>query len=224
MNPLRVSILAGICLPIISHDILHPSLMLDPVKQRVFHKSKRDAMRVLTCEDHPASTVHKTSNANKFVKDLVMETTSEYSPAWFYFNPLLGMIRSFCIKSKHQAYVLEKYQIVKLHDPQEGDLVLNILERDPQCKSRSGKKEKVLIVLHGLVGSAYDEPVIDIVGSAAKRGYNCIVINHHPREGDTNFRMMDLSDDKYINEVLTYAKSRYGKSDIYMLGISMGGN
>lgn len=49
--------------------------------------------------------------------------------------------------------------------------------------------------------------------------------NHYAPKGEKDLRMIDLRDQKYLNEVIEWCVDKYGvDSHIYLAGFSLGGN
>ena len=67
-----------------------------------------------------------------------------------------------------------------------------------------------------------------MAGFAAKHGYNVVCFNHHAPAKEKGYRMMDMTKNCYMDEVIEYAKSRFDKagkpSEIYLVGFSLGGS
>lgn len=90
------------------------------------------------------------------------------------------------------------------------------------------KKEKVVILLHGVTGSCEDPFMQDLSGACAENGCNVIVFNHFAPNGEKDCRLMDMAHNKHMDEVVLYARQRFGSEekpcDIILAGFSLGGN
>lgn len=89
-------------------------------------------------------------------------------------------------------------------------------------------REKVIICLHGITGSSDDRYIQEVRAHGNDRGYNLVVLNHYAPPGEQGLRLMDMTKNQYINEVIEYTKKRFdqeGKEcDLYLIGFSLGGN
>ena len=64
------------------------------------------------------------------------------------------------------------------------------------------KSEKVIICLPGTTGTSKDNFVVEMVGETSNQGYNLVVFNHFALPNHSNLRMMDMCQNKYIDEVI----------------------
>lgn len=80
------------------------------------------------------------------------------------------------------------YQRVYLEDDT-GKISLDVRTR---TGSSSGP-EKVIIMLHGVTGTAYDPYLQDLAGVCAEEGISAVCMNHFAPPGERNVRLMDMS-------------------------------
>lgn len=66
--------------------------------------------------------------------------------------------------------------------------------------------EKVIILLHGVTGSSEDPYMQDLSGICAENGINAILFNHYAPAGEQECRLMDLTLNKYLDEVIIFAQ------------------
>ena len=85
-----------------------------------------------------------------------------------------------------------------------------------------------MICLHGVSGSSNDPYMHDIAGSCAENGIHSVLFNHYAPKGQNDLRLMDLSQNEHLDEVIEYTHNRFKKEgrdcDIYLSGFSLGGN
>lgn len=105
---------------------------------------------------------------------------------------------------------------------------MDILPKKTVSGNSIEETEKVIILLHGIAGSGDEPSSKEMAGFAAKHGYNVVCFNHHAPPNEKGYRMMDMTNNCYMDEVIEYAKSRFDKagkpSEIYLVGFSLGGN
>ena len=89
------------------------------------------------------------------------------------------------------------FQKVYLHNSDEGNLSLEEIEVP-------GSK-KVVIMLHGITGSSWDKYMVEMTGAFKENGFNCICFNHYAPENEKDLRLMNMCNDKYLDEVIEYA-------------------
>ncbi len=82
----------------------------------------------------------------------------------------------------------------------------------------------MLILLHGVTGSTKDTYMVDTTGEAINNGINVIGMNHYAPKGEEDMRCMNMCENKYLDEVISYALERFPKSEVYLCGFSLGGN
>jgi predicted alpha/beta-fold hydrolase len=86
-----------------------------------------------------------------------------------------------------------------------------------------------MILLAGVSGFSSDSYNQDLVGLCVENGINVVQFNHHVASEEMDCRLMDMSDNKHLDEVIDYVHKRYSqdgkkKCDIYLSGFSLGGN
>lgn len=65
--------------------------------------------------------------------------------------------------------------------------------------------KKVVIMLHGITGSSRDKNMIEMAGACKENDINCILFNHYAPANEKDLRLMNMCDDKYLDEVIEYA-------------------
>jgi predicted alpha/beta-fold hydrolase len=55
------------------------------------------------------------------------------------------------------------------------------------------KPEKVLLILHGVTGNSEEDYVCEMVGTAAERGFTCVVLNHFAPKNEQNLRLLNFT-------------------------------
>jgi predicted alpha/beta-fold hydrolase len=112
-----------------------------------------------------------------------------------------------------------------LEHEHEGKIALDVVQKKA---NRNYKREKVLVLLHGVTGNSLDPYMIDVAGVCAESGINTVIYNHFAPPGEYGLRMQDLSLQKYLDEVIHYSSSRFSQDgepcDVYLAGFSLGGN
>ena len=98
-----------------------------------------------------------------------------------------------------------KYERVVLSDEIEGDMLIDVLPREGYNKG-DNVVEKVIIGLHGVTGTSRDGYLLDLAFESSHRGYNMVAFNHFAPAGCKNLRLMDLCENKHVDEVIQFAK------------------
>ena len=149
-----------------------------------------------------------------------------YQPAWFYFHNCFGQIYGQVLVGSPNDKAF-KYERVVLSDEIEGDMLIDVLPREGYNKA-DDIAEKVIIGLHGVTGTSRDGYLLDLAFEGSNRGYNMVAFNHFAPPGSKNLRLMDLCENKHVDEVIQFAKQRFDKEskecEIYLVGFSLGGN
>lgn len=112
-----------------------------------------------------------------------------------------------------------------LHDEKEGKIVLDFFP--PKTQSDSNQPAKVVLILHGVTGKSEDDYVLEMVGKASERGYNCVVMNHYAPPGEKDLRLMDFTQNKHLDEVVKHVADKFSSAlpcELFMVGFSLGGN
>jgi predicted alpha/beta-fold hydrolase len=94
---------------------------------------------------------------------------------------------------------------VVLSDEIEGDMLIDVLPREGYNKG-DNVVEKVIIGLHGVTGTSRDGYLLDLAFESSHRGYNMVAFNHFAPAGCKNLRLMDLCENKHVDEVIQFAK------------------
>lgn len=167
----------------------------------------------------------KTTALNNFVLQAgIKDTIATYKPAWFYFHSLVGQVVGSLISPGYKV----DYERVILKNDEEGDIALDVVTSADNLNSEAKAAQKVVICLHGVSGSSGESYMKEISGMGRERGYNVICFNHYGPPNTKDYRMMDMSNNCYIDEVIQYAKQRFDTkehdSEIYLVGFSLGGN
>mmetsp|Transcript_14719 Transcript_14719/g.25043 ORF Transcript_14719/g.25043 Transcript_14719/m.25043 type:complete len:113 (-) Transcript_14719:648-986(-) len=92
--------------------------------------------------------------------------------------------------------------------------------------------ERVLLLLHGVSGASNENYMLEMVGHASNRGYNCVVFNHYAPQYESDMRLINFADRRHMDEVIEYTKQKFDKvvdgkkvdCEIYMVGFSLGAN
>ena len=185
------------------------------------HENKK-SMNIYCSDDFKDSRGNvKTSALNKFVlQSGIRDTIETYRPAWFYFHSFVGQITGSLISPGYKV----NYERVILKDDVEGNLALDVVT-SAEIHNRA---QKVVICLHGVSGCSSDAYMKEMSGMGREKGYNVICFNHYAPANTKDYRMMDMSHNCYIDEIIQYAKQRFdtkeNESEIYLVGFSLGGN
>jgi predicted alpha/beta-fold hydrolase len=57
-------------------------------------------------------------------------------------------------------------------------------------------------MLHGITGSSRDKYMIEMAGACKENGINCICFNHYAPPDEKGLRLMNMCEDKYLDEVI----------------------
>ena len=93
-----------------------------------------------------------------------------------------------------------------LKDDIEGNIALDVVTSSEHHKSDSSRAQKVVICLHGISGCSSETYMREFSGMGREKGYNVICFNHYAPLNGKNYRMMDMSHNCYMDEVIQYAK------------------
>ena len=69
--------------------------------------------------------------------------------------------------------------------------------------------------------------MMELSGKASENGINMVSFNHFAYPGETDCRLLDISQNEHLSEVIDYTFARFSKNgqcDIYLAGFSVGGN
>lgn len=66
--------------------------------------------------------------------------------------------------------------------------------------------------------------MIEMAGACKENGMSTISFNHYAPAGEKNLRLINMCEDKYLDEVIQYADERFNPEEIYLCGFSLGGN
>lgn len=100
-------------------------------------------------------------------------------PAWFYFMPFIGMLYGQWLQWDYPL----NYERVILEDAHEGKMVIDLAQRKSARIMKDDQNEKVVILLHGVAGSAKDSYIQRMVDYLTDNGFNVIAMNHYGAEG-----------------------------------------
>lgn len=116
---------------------------------------------------------------------------------------------------------------VYLRDEEEGKICLDVSEKMGEARW-NGNKEVVVVLLHGIAGESDDAYMKEMTGYCIRNGYNVVRFNHYSAKNEKDLRLMDFTKQKYMNEVIQYAVSRFQTTtkqcNVYLIGYSLGGN
>ena len=88
----------------------------------------------------------------------------------------------------------------------------------------------MVLALPGVTGNSSDRYLLDLRGESNLRVYEFVVFTHFATPGETDLRIMDMSNTKYLDEVLEFTKNRFDNKEtgeeceIFLVGYSLGGN
>ncbi|MSP41149.1 MAG: alpha/beta fold hydrolase [Deltaproteobacteria bacterium] len=85
---------------------------------------------------------------------------------------------------------------------------------------------KLLVLFHGLEGSSQSHYARSLLAFASRRGWRCVVVNFRGCSGAMNRlpRAYHSGDSAEIDWILRRLKARDPRSEIYAIGVSLGGN
>lgn len=189
-------------------------------------------MTIMSSQEFAEGRVKDTSAINKSImnsgiKELlnvsqirVFYFFQAYKPAWFYFHSCFGQIYGQILPRKN--FTFERNYI---ENEVEGKVCIDIAHRKTGGET---SKEKVIIALHGVTGSSKDSYLTELTDFVVEKGYNMVIFNHFAPEGEKDLKLMDMNENRHMDEVIRFVKSKFDKGDeeceIYIVGFSLGGN
>ena len=182
--------------------------------KRKIKESGRDHMEMILPDSQSDLNLRIVENGE------MKELCKKYNPSLVYFNSLFGQVYGQLAKTKFRQNVDFVFQREYLEN-EDGKLVVDIASR--KCEPADGKA-KVLILLHGVTGSTKDGYMVDTTGEAVSCGIDVIGYNHYAPRGEKDLRLMNMCEDKHLDEVISFARSRFSDAEIYLCGFSLGGN
>jgi len=139
---------------------------------------------------------------------------NSFSPAWWARNPHLQTILPMLTKVRAPNLTRQRLEL------SDGDFI------DLDWLSHPKDGEDVLIIIHGLEGSAESHYVRRILKDCSERGLCAVVHHHRSCSGESNrlARCYHGGDTQDLHQSLAYIKHHYPNSQISAVGYSLGGN
>lgn len=144
--------------------------------------------------------------------------TSSYKPPVFFRNRHVNTIIHALFRKVHVTYKRER-----LHTPDEDFVDLDF----SSCESSKVEKTKViLLLLHGLEGSAQSSYIKGMVRSANDQGWDAAALNFRGCSGEDNLRIGSYHSGKTedIQLVVNHLKHTCAYQTIFAVGYSLGAN
>lgn len=86
------------------------------------------------------------------------------------------------------------HERVYLENEDEGKFIIDLVNKKRNHPfPSSDKKERVVILLHGVTGNSEDPYMIELSNQLSMNGYNVIILCHYAPEGEKNLRCMNFA-------------------------------
>jgi len=156
-----------------------------------------------------------------------MRNQSDFNPEVFQPHPLA---RNAHVQTLLGRFVRDldgvRYERVRLDTPDDDFIDLDFADTREHPSSSIGDTAPILLLLHGLEGSAQAVYAGELYRSALADGFRCIGMNFRTCSGEMNrtprFYHMGATDDVHL--VYTWVRKRFPQAAIVLVGVSLGGN
>ncbi|WP_041417933.1 hydrolase [Shewanella woodyi] len=140
--------------------------------------------------------------------------TNNFSPPWWARNPHIQTILPLLTKVDRPALRRERFEL------NDGDFI------DLDWLGSPKKDEAILVIIHGLEGSAESHYVRRLLNDCHQRGLCAVVHHHRSCSGVTNrlARSYHSGDTQDLQDNLQHLQQRFPSSDLLAVGYSLGGN
>ena len=81
-----------------------------------------------------------------------------------------------------------------------------------------------MLMLHGSTGTSRNNYAEELAGALAHAGINVVVFNHFAPADERELRLMNMCENKYMDEVIDFCQKKFPDSELYLSGFSIGGN
>ncbi len=140
---------------------------------------------------------------------------STYAPPWWLPGGHLQTIYAYALATNHVIdYRRERWETL------DGDFI------DLDWLDSADHEAKLLVLFHGLEGSSRSHYALSIMALAQQQGWRGVVPHFRGCSGELNRlpRLYHSGDSREIDWILRRLKEKYPQCEIYVIGVSLGGN
>ncbi len=158
------------------------------------------------------------------------DATAEYrAPAWLPGGNLQTIYANLLIRVPQVAYRRERLELPDgdFLDFDWADGVLDTQQdADAQRTEMRGATTPVVVLIHGLEGSARSHYARGLMSHVGARGWDGVVAHFRGCSGEDNRlpRAYFAGDSEDVERMLRHVKSRHPDAPLYAVGVSLGGN
>ena len=140
---------------------------------------------------------------------------STYAPPWWLPGGDLQTVYARMLAGQYEIH----YRRERWETP-DGDFI------DLDWTEPSADDRKLLVLFHGLEGSSQSHYARSLMAFGSRRGWRGLVVNFRGCSGETNRlpRAYHSGDSAEVDWILRRLKARDPRSEIYAVGVSLGGN